>query len=95
MVKCLPAMWETRVPSLGWEDPLAEGMATHCSVLAWRIPWTEEPGGLQDVGCKESNTAEQLHFHFYFPLCPISISKNPVQVGRASLTIKQTVEHSY
>ena len=36
--------------SLGWEDPLEEGMATHCSVLAWRIPWTEEPGGLQSTG---------------------------------------------
>ena len=36
--------------SLGWEDPLEEGMATHCSVLAWRIPWTEEPGGLQSMG---------------------------------------------
>ena len=45
-VKNLPAMQETWVPSLGWEDPLEEGMATHSSVLAWRIPWTEEPGGL-------------------------------------------------
>ena len=50
LVKNLPAMWETWVPSLGWEDPLEEGMATHCSVLAWRIPWTEEPGGLQSLG---------------------------------------------
>jgi len=47
MVKNPPAMWETWVPSLGWEDPLEEGMATHSSILAWRIPWTEEPGGLQ------------------------------------------------
>ena len=50
MVKNLPAMWETWVQSLGWEDPLEEGMATHSSVLAWRIPWTEEPGGLQSMG---------------------------------------------
>ena len=50
MVKCLPTMWETQVRSLGWEDPLDKGMATHSSVLAWRIPWTEEPGGLQSVG---------------------------------------------
>ena len=49
-VKHLPAMWETWVRSLGWEDPLEEGMATHSSILAWRIPWTEEPGGLQSVG---------------------------------------------
>ena len=45
-VKNPPAMWETWVPSLGWEDPLEEEMATHSSILAWRIPWTEEPGGL-------------------------------------------------
>ena len=47
MVKNLPAMQENQVRSLGLEDPLEEGMATHSSILAWRIPWTEEPGGLQ------------------------------------------------
>jgi len=46
MVKNLPAMQETQVQSLGWEDLLEKGMATHSSILAWRIPWTEEPGGL-------------------------------------------------
>ena len=46
----LPAMLETLVPSLGWEDPLEEGVATLSSLLAWRIPWTEEPGGLQPMG---------------------------------------------
>ena len=50
MVKNLPAMWETWVRSLGGEDPLEEGMATHSSILAWRVPWTEEPGGLQSTG---------------------------------------------
>ena len=50
MVKILPAMKETWVQPLGGEDPLEEGMATHSSILAWRIPWTEEPGGLQSVG---------------------------------------------
>ena len=49
-VKNLPAMWETWVQSLDWEDPLEEGIATHTSVLAWRIPWTEESGGLQSLG---------------------------------------------
>ena len=49
-VKNLPAMEETWVRSLGWEDALEEGMATHSSVLAWRIPWAEEPGGLQPMG---------------------------------------------
>ena len=50
MVKDLPAMQETRVRSLGWEDPQEKATATHSSILAWRIPWTEEPGGLQTVG---------------------------------------------
>jgi len=50
MVKNLPVMQETRVRSLGWEDPVEKGMAIHSSILAWRIPWTEEPGGLQSMG---------------------------------------------
>ena len=50
MVKRLPAMWETWVPSLGWEDLLEKEMATHSSTLAWTIPWTEEPGRLQSMG---------------------------------------------
>ena len=50
LVKNLPAMGETWVQSLGWEDPLEKGKATHSSILAWRIPWTEDPGGLQSMG---------------------------------------------
>ena len=50
MVKDLPAMWETQVRTLGWEDPLEKGMATHSSILAWGIPWTEELPGLQTMG---------------------------------------------
>ena len=50
MVKHLPTMWKTRVRSLGWEDPLEKEMATHSSILAWKIPWTEEPGKLQFMG---------------------------------------------
>ena len=46
MVNCLPAMWETWIQSLGWEDPLEKGMATHSSILAWKITWMEEPGWL-------------------------------------------------
>jgi len=49
-LKRLPAMWETWVRSLGREHPLEKEMATHSSILAWRIPWTEEPGGLQSTG---------------------------------------------
>ena len=48
--KSPPAIWETRVQSLGWEDPLEKEMATYSSILAWRVPWTEEPGGLQSMG---------------------------------------------
>ena len=50
MVKHLPAMWETQVQPLGWEDPLEKEMATRSSMLAWKIPWTEEPCGLQSMG---------------------------------------------
>ena len=64
MVKNLPAKWVTWVRSLGREDPLEKEMATHSSVLAWRIPWTEELVGLQSTGRKESDTTERLHFHF-------------------------------
>ena len=53
-VKNLPAMEKTQVQSLGGEDPLEEVMATHSSILAWRIPWTEEPGGLQSVGSQKN-----------------------------------------
>ena len=50
LVKSLSAIQETWVQSLGWEDPLEKEVATHSSILAWRIPWTEEPGGLQSMG---------------------------------------------
>ena len=55
-VKNLSAMWETWVRPLGWEDPLEEGLVTHSSILAWRIPWTVEPGGLQSLGVTKSQT---------------------------------------
>ena len=58
-VKNPPAKWETWIRSLGWEDPLEEDMATHSSILAWRIPWTEEPGGLQPMGSQEPNMTEK------------------------------------
>ena len=50
MVKILPAMWETHIQSLGWEDPLEKEMATQSSILVWRIPWTEEPGDYSPWG---------------------------------------------
>ena len=61
MVKNPPVMQEMQSRSLGQEEPLEKGMATHSSILAWRISWTEEPGGLQSVGSqKESNMTERL-----------------------------------
>ena len=54
MIKNPPAIQETQVQSLGWEDPLKEEMATHSSILAWTIPWTEEPGGLQSMGSQSA-----------------------------------------
>ena len=64
-LKRLPAMLETWVRSLGQKDPLEKEMAIHSSILAWRIPWTEEPGGQQSTGRKESDTTEQLHFYSF------------------------------
>ena len=58
-------MQDTWVWSLGQEDILEKEMATHSIILAWRIPWTEEPGGLQSVGYKESDTTEHTHAHTY------------------------------
>ena len=58
LVKNLPTMWETWVQSLGWEDPLEKGTATHSSVFAWRIPRTEEPGRLPVQGVTESDMTE-------------------------------------
>ena len=66
MLKNLPAMQEASVRSLGQEDPLEKEMATHCSILAWRIPWTEELGRLQSMSCKESDMTEQLTLSLSF-----------------------------
>ena len=64
-VKASACLWETWVRSLGQEDPLEKEMATHSSILAWRIPWVEEPGGLHSPqGRKEPDTTGRLHFHF-------------------------------
>ena len=63
MVKNLPAMQETWVRSLGQEDTLEKRMTTYSSILAWRVPWTKKPDGLQFVGHKESDRTEQLSMH--------------------------------
>ena len=56
----VPSKQETWVLPLGREDPLEEGMATHSGILAWRSPWIDEPGGLQSMGCRESDKTDQL-----------------------------------
>ena len=65
MVKHLHIMRETEVRSLSWEVPLEKEMATHYSTLAWKIPWTEEPGRLQSMGHKELDMTEHAHAHTY------------------------------
>ena len=62
MVKRLPTVRETQVQYLGWEDLLEKKMATHSSILAWKIPWTEEPVGYSPWGHKELDMTERLHF---------------------------------
>ena len=65
LVKNLPAMQETQVQYLGWEDPQEKEMATHSSILARRIPWTEEPGRLQSLGSQEVDTTQRPKHHHY------------------------------
>ena len=65
MVKNLPAMQETWIQSLGWEDPQGNGMATHSSILSWGIPWTEEPGGLQSIGLQRVGHDWVTNTNFY------------------------------
>ena len=73
-LKHLPAMWETWVRSLGWEDPLEKEMATHSSTLAWRTPWREEPGRLQSMGSQRvrHDWATSLHFTSAFFIVQLS-----------------------
>ena len=77
MVKNFPAIQETQMQSLGWEDPLKKGMATHSCILAWRIPWTEEPGGLQSMGSQRVGH-DRATFTFDINICvgPVKIVNN-------------------
>ena len=85
MVKNLPAMWETQVRMLGWEVPLEKELATHSSILAWRIPWTEEPG--RPWSLKELGTSEQLD---EMMACPTDGTITPSWTGTLSHGIKLT-----
>ena len=81
MVKSPPAMQKAQVQSLSWEDPLEEGMATHSSVLAWRTPWTEEPGGLRSMGSQKprhnlaTNTLTSLFSHGFININRCAVSR--------------------
>ena len=78
MVKRLSAMLETRGQSLGWEDPLEKEMAAHSSILAWKIPWMEEPGRLHPWGRKESDTTER---HYLLTLLMIGLETSKFLVN--------------
>ena len=69
-------MQETWVRSLGQKEPLEKEMATHSSILAWRIPWIKEPGGLQSMGHKESDTIKQLSMHVFLQNWGIHVKSN-------------------
>ena len=86
-VKNLPAKQEIQVWSLSWEDPLEKEMATRSSILAWRVPWTEEPCRLQSRGCKESDMTERQTFTLlpYLPSMPIITSWCPRGLTSSSL----------
>ena len=77
MLKNLPAMQETWVHSLGRQDPLEKGMATHSNILAWRIPWTEELGGVQSMGSqRDGHGPEKVSFHSSLKKCNIKECSN-------------------
>ena len=86
MVKHLPTMLETWVRTLGWEDLLEKEMATHSSILAWRLPWTEEPGGLHGVAKSRTCTGITM---------PVFIKNPRVSAGPASTVKSTTVKNSY
>ena len=81
MVKCLLAMWETRVQSLGWEDPPEKEMVTHSSTLAWKIHGPRSLVGYSPWGCRELDTTERLHFYF-LSLISIIITSAPPEIIR-------------
>ena len=78
MLKSLPTMWETWVWSLGWEDPLEKEMATHSSILAWKIPWTEAPGRLQSMGSQRVGHDWATSLSSVKTVLPIRLSVQPM-----------------
>ena len=74
-------MQEMQVRSLDWEDPLEEEMATHSGILAWKIPWTEEPGGFQSMGSGESDMTECVRVHTHVPVCAHTRARTHTHTG--------------
>ena len=91
--KCLPTQ-ETWVRSLGREDPLEEKMAAHSSIFAWRIPWTEEPGGLQFMGSQRVNTTERLNHNPFFPPAPSTKPSGPPEFFRVAGGVQSALRDS-
>ena len=94
LVKKLPAMQETQVQSLSWEDHLEKERATHSGSLAWEIPWTEEPGGLPSLGSQESDTSEQLNNHHLLlsTVCPWRLITSPQAIAASFLIMERAEE---
>ena len=91
MVKRLPAMWETQVQSLGWEDPLEKEMATHCSTHAWKIPRMEKPGGLQSMGLQSWTRLSNFPF---FSLSDV-VSKTSLPSPRSHIFYRKFIVLSF
>ena len=85
-LKCLPGMQETRVRSLGWEDPLEKEMATHSSILAWKIPWAEGPGGLTFYGAAELDMTKRVSTHVRKLACPLLLTEIPYKCSKVVAT---------
>ena len=85
-------MQEMQVQSLCWEDPLEKEVSTHSSILAWEIPWTEELGGLQSTGRKESDTTERLHFTFRYADDTTLIAESEEELKSLLMKVKEESE---
>ena len=92
MVKNLSSMQETRVRSLGWDNPLENGMATHSSILAWRIPWAEEPGGLQSMGSQSQTQQSDQHIHTHL-LLHSAVSRGCPTLSLQTYVLSYSITH--
>ena len=94
MVKNLPAMWETWLPPLSWEYPLEKRMATHSSILSWRIPWTEESGRLQPMGLQRVRHTERLSIWPHREFLPLLVPELKAKGAGDLLPWEERVEQT-